>query len=72
MDRICLAIASGCIRFTLAAASDQNCCTSDQGILKGCGNCLLLWQLLLNSAVSQNTVNKCLIEIHKHTVILLD
>ena len=28
MNQICLATASGCIRFTLATASDQNCCTN--------------------------------------------
>ena len=49
MDRKSLATASGCIRFTLATASDQNFCTNKyirSGYLKG------VWQLPLTLATA--------------------
>jgi hypothetical protein len=49
MDRKSLATASGCIRFTLATASDQNCCTNNyirSGYFKW------VWQLTLTLATA--------------------
>jgi hypothetical protein len=64
MDRNCLATASGCIRFTLATASDQNCCTNNyirSGYFKG------VWQLPL----TQNFCARPTDDFHSLSLVLV-